>query len=925
MPAPTLTSVTISDTLIGASEQPTVTFTFSEPVRNFDLADITAFSGFLDFLEPQGVNSPIWTARFNPFPNTDLSNQFIRVNLAGLQSAGDNTSGVGTFDSTQTYRVDTVRPTVTSFTISDPVLRVGETATVTIGFSEAVTLPIGSLFAQQAVYSNLATADGGLTYTATLTPNANAQSNSVIALQLNGATDAAGNTTGAAQPGPNLNLNTIRPTLTISIDDDTVKAGQTATVTFTFSESVNGFDFNDISSFGISGSLGSPLPSGLTTYTASFTPFTNVTDLTNVFSVDLTGVTSATSGNAGAGTVQSPNIAVDAERPTGSIVFADTNLGVGQTSLVTITFSEAVTGFTNADLTLENGTLSAVSSSDGGVTWTGTFTPTAGVNDDTNTLTLDLSGVADGFGNAGVGTATAGYAIDSTRPSLVSVDLPSAGLSAGTPMIVTFVFSEAVQDFTTADITFPNARMGAPVTADNVTWFAALLPPLTAVEDATNVLTINLAGVRDPAGNAGVGTVTSANYTVDTARPDLTVTFADPALAVGETSLVTFAFTEPVTGFDLADLAVDNGGLTAPVSLDGGRTWTSTYTPNAGLNDATNLLRVDRSGVVDLAGNAGTGFAFSPNFVIDSTAPTATISISDTEITGRERPTVTVTFSERMGAFSLVTPNGAVGGFTVSGDGLTYTATYTPNGGTDDATNVISFAPGARDVAGNLLSGSPVSQNFTINTPPDGPIPPPYVPPPLPTPGAGADTINGQVAPDSISGGDGADSISGGDGADTLSGDAGDDMLQGNTGSDTVMGGAGNDILHGGQDDDLVQGGQDNDVVFGDRGADTVLGGQGDDQVFGGEGDDFLSGDRGSDTLTGGPGADIFHSFGAAGLDRVTDFNVAEGDRVRLDAGTVYTVAQVGADTVVSMTGGAQLVLAGVQLSTLSDGWIGVG
>ncbi|EGH26820.1 hypothetical protein PSYMO_37247, partial [Pseudomonas amygdali pv. mori str. 301020] len=38
----------------------------------------------------------------------------------------------------------------------------------------------------------------------------------------------------------------------------------------------------------------------------------------------------------------------------------------GETSLVTITFSEAVSGFTNADLSVANGTLSAVSSSDGG-------------------------------------------------------------------------------------------------------------------------------------------------------------------------------------------------------------------------------------------------------------------------------------------------------------------------------------------------------------------------------------------------------------------------------------------------------------------------------------------------------------------------------------------------------------------------------
>jgi hypothetical protein len=80
------------------------------------------------------------------------------------------------------------------------------------------------------------------------------------------------------------------------------------------------------------------------------------------------------------------------EPPAATIVVADTALKIGETSLVTITFSRAVTGFTNADLTIANGTLSAVSSSDGGITWTATFTPTNGITDTTNLITLDNTG-----------------------------------------------------------------------------------------------------------------------------------------------------------------------------------------------------------------------------------------------------------------------------------------------------------------------------------------------------------------------------------------------------------------------------------------------------------------------------------------------------------------------------------------------------
>ncbi|WP_147475834.1 Ig-like domain-containing protein, partial [Pseudomonas syringae] len=82
--------------------------------------------------------------------------------------------------------------------------------------------------------------------------------------------------------------------------------------------------------------------------------------------LDNTGVTDA-AGNTGAGITNSNNYAIDTQRPTASILVADASLTAGETSLVTITFSEAVSGFTNADLTVPNGTLSTVTSSDGGI------------------------------------------------------------------------------------------------------------------------------------------------------------------------------------------------------------------------------------------------------------------------------------------------------------------------------------------------------------------------------------------------------------------------------------------------------------------------------------------------------------------------------------------------------------------------------
>ncbi|MDP2215618.1 M10 family metallopeptidase [Phenylobacterium sp.] len=194
--------------------------------------------------------------------------------------------------------------------------------------------------------------------------------------------------------------------------------------------------------------------------------------------------------------------------------------------------------------------------------------------------------------------------------------------------------------------------------------------------------------------------------------------------------------------------------------------------------------------------------------------------------------------------------------------------------------------------------------------------------------GSGADTILGNSANNEIRGGDGRsylrgfdgnDQIWGGRDFDDLHGNAGNDTLWGGGGDDWVVGGKDNDLLHGEAGDDIVYGNLGNDTGYGGDGNDLIRGGQGDDVLFGGPGNDWISGDRGNDTISGGPGADIFNTFGEAGIDRVLDFNSAEGDRVRFDPGTTWTLGFSGSDTVIDMVGGAQMILVGVTAATLGD------
>ena len=207
--------------------------------------------------------------------------------------------------------------------------------------------------------------------------------------------------------------------------------------------------------------------------------------------------------------------------------------------------------------------------------------------------------------------------------------------------------------------------------------------------------------------------------------------------------------------------------------------------------------------------------------------------------------------------------------------------------------------------------------------------------------GSGNDSLNGGAGDDRVFGGfgsdtladsgggsnylrgdEGNDSISDGPGFDDINGNAGDDTCISTVGDDWIVGGRDNDSLVGGTGANLVYGNLGNDTCDGGDGADTIRGGQGEDVCRGGAGDDYVSGDKGDDTMSGGAGADIFHTFGDAGLDRVLDFNLAQGDRVQVDPGTQYTLAQVGTDTVISMTGGGQMILVGVAMSSLTGAWI---
>ena len=140
--------------------------------------------------------------------------------MVSLSTAYTDAAGnTGTAAQSVNYAVDTKAPTA-SITLNDSALKIGETATATITFSEAPTgFALEDLSAQSGQLSNLSAAttnqDGTVTYTATFTPSTDIEDTTNVVSLSTGYTDTAGNT-GTAATSANYTVDTKAPTVAIN-------------------------------------------------------------------------------------------------------------------------------------------------------------------------------------------------------------------------------------------------------------------------------------------------------------------------------------------------------------------------------------------------------------------------------------------------------------------------------------------------------------------------------------------------------------------------------------------------------------------------------------------------------------------------------------------------------------------------------------
>ncbi|MFT6448402.1 MAG: outer membrane protein OmpA-like peptidoglycan-associated protein [Oleispira sp.] len=353
----------------------TATFEFSENVTGFIAGDITLDNASISNFT--AVDGNTYTALITP---TGASGTTVTVDISDAVAIDIASNGnTAAIQATSIY--DIAVPTVA---IQNVPANSNAAFTATFEFSENVTgFVVGDITLANASISNFTVVDGN-TYTALITPTGASGSDVTIDVVAAVATDIASNDNTAAVQVTSA-YDVVAPT--VAIQNVPANSNAAFTATFEFSEEVTGFTIADIG-------LGNASASNFTaidgnTYTALITPTgasgsTVTVDVASTVAIDV-----ASNANTAATQVTS---AFDNAEPTVEVLNAPATINNTAAYTLTAQFSEAVSAFIAADISVINAAVSNF------------------IAVDSDTYTFDVT--PDGMGNIVVNIA-ANIALDS--------------------------------------------------------------------------------------------------------------------------------------------------------------------------------------------------------------------------------------------------------------------------------------------------------------------------------------------------------------------------------------------------------------------------------------------------------------------------------------------------------------------------------
>jgi len=229
-------------------------------------------------------------------------------------------------------------------------------------------------------------------------------------------------------------------------------------------------------------------------------------------------------------------------------------------------------------------------------------------------------------------------------------------------------------------------------------------------------ITLNGSTLKSVPGNSlTLGNASVADnilYPVDTTAPSVVITSAVASLRSGETSLISFTFSEdPGTSFTDSDITVSGGTLSPLTGL--GNVRRSTFTPTPNLASGNASITVADLSYTDVAGNLGTA-GTTPIVSIDTLAPSvSTVALSsaigslNNSLNAGDKLNVTATFNDVV----ILNTDGGVPTLKLSIGASTVHATYVSGSGTNALVFTTTIVSGQTDTDGVALPANA----FTLN------------------------------------------------------------------------------------------------------------------------------------------------------------------------------------------------------------------
>ena len=211
-----------------------------------------------------------------------------------------------------------------------------------------------------------------------------------------------------------------------------------------------------------------------------------------------------------------------------------------------------------------------------------------------------IAWITDASGNTSKQSSKYVVEVDNTAPKLTSITDNVAGvLNGGNVVTYTFKFSEAVSGFTADDITISAGTKGAFTAVSNSHYTLDVSAP--AVGGGAITLGVKKGSYTDTVGNVNVDLHpgTTQAY-ADKTAPTLTSITSNEADAAGGPVLLTFNFSEAVTGFTADDVQLSAGKKGSLVKVNDQK-YTMFVTPPEG--EGTLSVSVAQGSFTDMARN----------------------------------------------------------------------------------------------------------------------------------------------------------------------------------------------------------------------------------------------------------------------------------------------------------------------------------